>query len=120
MAEQSCVFCDIILERVPANIVYQDANVVAFRDISPAAPTHVLVAPREHIVSLADVTDLQWPLIGATLHIVQRVARDLGLAESGYRLIANIGPDSGQQIPHLHWHILGGRPLGPLLNERSA
>ena len=115
MADQSCIFCTIILERAPADYVYQDANVVAFRDSNPAAPTHVLVAPREHIVSLADVTELQWPLVGATLRIAQRVARDLGLAASGYRLIANVGPDSGQQVPHLHWHILGGRPLGPLV-----
>jgi len=114
MVEAACIFCKIIHEEAPANYVHDDGDVVAFRDINPAAPVHVLVVPRSHIVSLDAVTADQWPLVMRCLEVAQQVARKLGITGSGYRVITNNGPDSGQAVAHLHWHVLGGGRLGAL------
>lgn len=105
------IFQRIIDREIPADIVYEDADCLAFRDIAPKAPTHVLVIPKKPIVSLDELTDSDQPLIGHLLLVVRQLARDLGLS-GGYRVVANCGPDGGQSVDHLHFHLLGGRPLG--------
>lgn len=110
--DESCLFCKIAAGKIPAKLAYQDDQVVAFHDIAPQAPTHVLVIPRAHVVSLAHTEASQEPLLGRLLSTAVRVAAELGLAESGYRTVVNTGKNGGQSVYHLHVHVLGGRPLG--------
>jgi histidine triad (HIT) family protein len=108
MAED-CIFCKIASGEIKGNVVYQDEHATAFRDLNPQAPTHVLVIPNRHV---ADVTELDDA--GLTLQLLQAcrtVARQEGL-DGGWRLVTNVGPDSGQTVFHLHWHVLGGRKMG--------
>ena len=107
-----CLFCRIIAEEVPATRVYADDLVVAIRDISPRAPTHLLLLPREHVGSAADLGDGHGPMLGRLFAVAARLAADEGLGERGYRLVTNVGRDSGQSVGHLHVHLLGGRRLG--------
>src|SRR5262245_55107016 len=107
----ACIFCRIAAGKVPSQNVYQDEEILVFRDIAPKAPVHLLVVPKAHIVSLAETTPEQAPLLGRCLAVAAEVAHREGVAASGYRLIANSGPDSGMEVPHLHFHILGGRRL---------
>lgn len=107
-----CVFCGIVAGEIPATWVRQDAQTVAFRDIQAQAPVHVLVVPRAHVASLHELEDPD--LAGALLHAAAEVARSEGLG-GGWRLIANTGDDGGQEVDHLHLHVLGGRPLGRML-----
>jgi histidine triad (HIT) family protein len=111
MAEQNCIFCKIAAGEIPAQLVYEDEAAVAFRDINPQAPTHVLVIPREHVASLAEAEEGHGSLLGRLLLAAARVARDEGLDESGYRTVINTGAGAGQSVFHLHLHVLGGRPL---------
>ncbi len=106
-----CLFCRIIAGEIPATLVYIDEHVVAFRDITPVAPVHVLVVPREHVESLADLTSDHDALWGRLLHVVQRVAQDEGLEADGWRLVVNVGVNGGQAVNHLHLHITGGRSM---------
>ncbi|GAB4244846.1 MAG: histidine triad nucleotide-binding protein [Acidobacteriota bacterium] len=106
------IFKKIADGEVPADIVYQDEHCVAFRDIRPQAPVHILLIPRREIPSLADVQPSDHQLLGHLLVKAAEVARQQGLAEKGYRVVINCGPDAGQEVPHLHLHILGGRKLG--------
>lgn len=103
-----CLFCKIVAGQIPAQIVYQDDFTVAFSDINPQAPVHVLVIPKEHIPSVAHLS-------GASCHhlmeAVNAVAKQQGIAESGYRVVSNVGKDAQQAVHHLHWHVLGGRAL---------
>ena len=108
----SCVFCRIVAGEIPSTRVYEDAEVIAFRDIRPQAPTHVLVVPRKHVDSLHELDDAR--LAGALLSAAARVARDEKL-DQGWRLIANTRSHGGQEVAHLHLHVLGGRPLGRML-----
>jgi len=110
MAEE-CIFCRIVAGEVPSDIVYQDEDFLAFRDISPQAPTHVLVIPKTHITSPAELTEGQQGLVGRLIIIAKNLAEREGVAERGYRLVINCGPDGGQVVPHLHLHIIGGRRL---------
>jgi len=105
------VFAKIIAREIPADIVYEDDLCLAFRDIAPKAPTHVLVIPKKPIVSLIDLTDEDEVIVGRCVLVASRVAAELGL-DSGYRLVVNCGQDGGQEVSHLHFHLLGGRPLG--------
>jgi len=105
------VFKKIIDGEIPANIVYEDELCLAFRDVNPQAPTHVLVIPRKEIPSLADATAGDRDLLGHLLLAADKIARQLEL-DGGYRVAINIGEDAGQTVPHLHVHLLGGRPLG--------
>lgn len=107
-----CIFCKIVAGEIPSDRVYEDERVIAFRDISPQAPAHLLVIPRAHLDSLDGLEDPE--LGGALLVAASRVAREAGL-ERGWRLIANTGGEGGQEVPHLHLHVLGGRPMGPML-----
>ena len=105
------LFEKIIAREIPADIVYEDDQVLAFRDISPQAPTHVLVIPKKVIPRIAAADDSDQALLGHLLLKARNVAAELGLADSGYRLVINNGRDGGESVPHLHCHILGGRPL---------
>lgn len=107
-----CLFCRIIAEEVPATRVYADDLVVAIRDISPRAPTHLLLLPREHVGSAADLGDGHGPMLGRLFAVAALLAADEGLGERGYRLVTNVGRDSGQSVAHLHVHLLGGRRMG--------
>jgi len=106
----SCIFCKIVDGSIPSTAVYQDEQCYAFADLHPQAPVHVLVAPRKHIVSLAEGEEGDCALLGHLLWAAARIARDKGLAR-GYRVVINTGPDGGQTVDHLHIHLLGGRPL---------
>jgi len=105
------IFGKIIRREIPADIVYEDDTVLAFRDISPQAPIHVLVIPKQPIVNLLDVVADQTLLLGQLMQAAIHIARMLGLAEDGFRVVINVGPDGGQSVDHLHLHILGGRHL---------
>jgi histidine triad (HIT) family protein len=111
MTEENCLFCRIIAGEVPAEIVHQDERSIAFRDINPQAPVHVLVIPREHIESLDEASQRDEALLGHLLRVGARVANDLELSESGYRTVINTGAGAGQSVFHLHLHVLGGRTL---------
>ena len=106
-----CIFCQIVDGKIPSDIVYQDEEVIAFRDINPVAPTHLLIIPKKHIPSLAHLADAETPLIGHMVKVANQLARKEGVAENGYRLVINSGEQGGQLVPHLHMHLLGGRRL---------
>lgn len=106
-----CIFCDIIAGKIPADIVYQDDDVLAFRDISPQAPTHILIIPKRHIASLAELTEADSPLIGHMVATANKLAQAEGIAGNGYRVAVNCGEWGGQVVLHLHMHLLGGRRL---------
>jgi len=106
-----CVFCKIVAGEIPADILYQDEKVVAFRDINPLAPVHVLIIPRQHIPSLLDLPETGLSIIGDMVSAANQLAKREGIAESGYRLVINCGKQGGQLVPHLHMHLLGGRQL---------
>ena len=108
-----CLFCRIVAGEVPATVVAETDRTVAFRDIAPQAPTHVLVVPREHHADLAACAQADPGLLADVLRAAVDVARQEGL-DGGYRTLTNTGPDAGQTVHHLHVHVLGGRPLGPL------
>ncbi len=107
----TCIFCEIAAGNIPAERVYEDDALVAFRDINPGAPVHVLLVPRQHVASLDALGDADTELAGRLTLAAARLARQLGIAASGYRVVTNVGPDAGQSVPHLHWHLLGGRAL---------
>ena len=106
-----CLFCGIVEGRIPASVVYQDDRLMAFHDINPQAPTHVLVLPREHIESLDDASQRDESLLGHLLRVGARMANDLGHAETGYRTVINTGAGAGQSVFHLHLLVLAGRPM---------
>ena len=106
-----CIFCQIIAGKVPTEIVYQDEEVIVFPDINPKAPIHLLIVPKKHIPSLAHLSEAKSPLIARMVNVANRLAKDEGIAERGYRLVVNCGEEGGQLVPHLHMHFLGGRRL---------
>ena len=110
-----CIFCQIIDGKVPGEIIYQDGEVAAFRDINPQAPLHLLIIPKRHITSLTDLSDEETPLAGQMVKVANQLAKREGVAESGYRLVINSGAEGGQLVPHLHLHLLGGRQLSGTL-----
>ena len=110
MADET-IFSKIIRREIPADIVYEDEQALAFRDVSPQAPTHILVIPKEPLESVADAREQDAALLGHLMVVARRVACDEEILEDGFRLVVNTGKDGGQTVPHLHIHILGGRPL---------
>ena len=106
-----CIFCRIVRRELPARIVFEDERIIAFEDIRPRAPVHVLVIPKDHFASLGDAPAGSEELLGELLLRARTVAREKGVGETGYRIVLNTGPDSGQEVPHLHFHVIGGRPL---------
>jgi histidine triad (HIT) family protein len=105
------IFTKIIQREVPADIVFEDDDCLAFRDIAPKAPVHILVIPKREIVSLADLSDEDEAVMGRCVVAASKIAVAEGIAEGGYRLIVNCGDDGGQEVPHLHFHLMGGRKL---------
>lgn len=105
------IFAKIIAREIPADIIYEDENCLAFRDVSPQAPAHVLVVPKKPIVNLLDAAPDDTLLLGQLMQAAVHVARTLGLADDGFRVVINVGPDGGQSVDHLHLHVLGGRHL---------
>ncbi len=110
---EDCVFCKIIKGEIPSEKVYEDEQIVAFKDIDPAAPIHVLVIPKKHIATLLDIKEEDTALMGDMMQAVKKVAKILGIEENGFRLIVNCGKDSGQEVMHIHFHILAGMKMGP-------
>jgi len=104
-----CLFCRIVAGEIPATMVHADDLVIAIRDIAPRAPTHVLLLPREHIASAADLTEAHGPLLGRLFAVAADLARAEGIADRGYRVTSNVGAWGGQSVPHLHLHLMGGR-----------
>ena len=104
-----CLFCRIVAGEIPATMVHEDDLVIAIRDISPRAPTHILVMPREHIASAVDLTDAHAPIVGRLYVAAADIARAEGIADAGYRLVTNVGRWGGQTVDHLHVHLMGGR-----------
>jgi histidine triad (HIT) family protein len=105
------IFSKIIKGEIPATFVYQDDDVVAFKDINPAAPVHILIVPREFILNATEVTEANAHIIGKMFLAARKIAEEQGLAENGYRLVMNNGVDGGQSVFHMHLHLLGGRKL---------
>ncbi|MCL5026175.1 MAG: histidine triad nucleotide-binding protein [Chloroflexi bacterium] len=105
------IFCQIVARKIPADIVFQDDQVTAFRDINPQAPVHIVVVPNRHIPDVSDLTPADAPLLGRLFAVANELARREGIASSGYRLVINHGRDAGQSVAHLHLHLLGGRAM---------
>ena len=112
---EKCLFCDIAAGKIPADIVYRSEDLLAFRDIHPLAPVHIIIIPKAHISSLAEVDERQEGLLGRLILVAVKLAQQEGVALKGYRLAINCGPEGGQLIPHLHLHLLGGRKLADQL-----
>ena len=108
---QACLFCRIVKGELPADIVFQDEQALAFRDINPQAPVHLLVIPKRHIPSLRDFTSDDHDLLAHLLQLCNEMARRFTIADSGYRVVTNTGRDAGQTVFHVHWHVLGGRAM---------
>ena len=106
-----CLFCRIVAGEIPSDRVHEDDQVIAFRDIAPRAPTHILVIPRAHIASAAELTEADGPLLGRLFGAAAQIAREQGIADAGYRLVTNVGRWGGQTVDHLHLHLMGGRPF---------
>ena len=106
-----CIFCQIVSGKLPTDIVYQDEEAIAFRDIEPQAPVHLIIIPRRHIPSLVQLSQADLSLVGHMVDIANQLAKREGVAQSGYRLVMNCGDEGGQLVPHLHMHLLGGRRL---------
>ncbi len=106
-----CTFCRVIAHELEGDFVYEDEEIVAFHDINPQAPVHVLIVPKKHIASLNELSPADAPIVGKMALVAKKVARELGVAERGYRLVWNTGEDAGQWIYHIHLHLLGGRKM---------
>jgi histidine triad (HIT) family protein len=111
VSKGECLFCRIVARKSPATFILENEHVVAFRDVNPQAPAHVLVVPRRHIERLSDLDDADAHVAGQCTLAANAVARDLNLVESGYRVVVNCGAGAGQSVWHLHYHVLGGRPM---------
>jgi histidine triad (HIT) family protein len=109
---EDCTFCRIERGALPTDLLYRDDDVIAFKDVAPRAPFHVLVVPRKHIASVAETEDEA--LLGHLVRVAAKLAMDAGFVERGFRVQTNTGPEGGQDVFHLHWHVYAGRPLPPL------
>ena len=112
MKSRRCIFCEIVAGQLPAETVFQSEMVIAVKDIRPQAPVHILIIPKEHIPTLNDLTTEHRQLIGEMFLAARNVAAEFGLSEKGYRTVLNCNKDAGQQVYHIHLHVLGGRKLG--------
>ena len=111
MTDEACVFCRIVAGDLPSRNVHEDADIIAFHDIAPRAPTHILILPRLHIPSALDLTEEHSRVLGRLFQVAAEIARREGIAERGYRLVTNVGMWGGQSVDHLHWHLMGGRSM---------
>jgi histidine triad (HIT) family protein len=119
MYDSNCIFCKIAAREVPTEILRETDLTVAFRDAGPQAPTHVLLIPKDHLASVAEIGPEHGDLMVDLMRSAAHLAKTEGIDESGWRLITNVGPDSGQAVFHLHFHLLGGRPMGRLLSSMT-
>jgi histidine triad (HIT) family protein len=108
----NCIFCKIINREIPSSIVYEDDKVIAFKDIEPAAPVHILIVPKFHVANVEALDEKSMEYVVAVHYAAQKVAKLMGINEKGYRLITNSGEESGQTVMHLHYHLIGGMSLG--------
>jgi histidine triad (HIT) family protein len=115
MSDPGCLFCRIVAGEVPAEVLRETERTLAFRDIAPKAPTHILLIPKEHIPSVAELGREHADVLADLVQDAQHLARTEDIDQTGWRLITNVGPDSGQVVFHVHFHLLGGRPLGALV-----
>ena len=106
-----CIFCKIINKEIDANTRYEDEEIFAFDDIHPKTPIHILIIPKKHIATLNEIDETTAPLLGKMMHAAQHIAKELGIAEPGYRIVLNCNPAGGQEVYHLHLHLLGGKTL---------
>ena len=106
-----CIFCKIVAGEIPTEILYKDEEIIAFRDIKPLAPVHLIIIPRKHVPSLNEMKEGDAALVGRMVAVASKLAQDEGIAEKGYRLAINCGKEGGQLVPHIHMHLLGGRQL---------
>ena len=111
MYDSTCVFCKIAAREIPSEILRESDRVVAFRDLDPKAPTHILLIPKDHIASLEDLTDEHGAMLADIAQAAAHLARTEGIDQTGWRLVSNVGPDAGQSVFHLHFHLLGGRKM---------
>lgn len=114
MTDAACIFCKIAQHATPADVLHESEETIFFRDIRPKAKVHIVAIPKTHVASLAQLTSEHAPVVGQLLYEAAEVAVKAGIAASGYRVITNVRGDAGQEVPHLHFHILGGEPLGPM------
>ncbi len=109
---EGCLFCQIANKKLKSEYVYEDEKVIAFKDVDPQAPVHILIIPKAHYSSILDVADEEMGIISHIHKVAKKIAKDMGVDEKGFRLINNCGEEGGQSVPHLHFHLLGGRLLG--------
>jgi len=109
---EDCIFCKIARHEIPAGIMYEDDDVVAFNDLNPVAPVHILIIPKKHISKITDMTDGDAPLMGRIMLTAKRLAEQNGVADEGFRVVVNQGRGAGQSVFHIHFHLLAGRPFG--------
>lgn len=107
-----CVFCKIIKREIPAEIVYEDEEIIGFKDANPAAPIHILVIPKKHIAKITQIKQEDEKVIGKIYSVINKIAKEQGIDEKGFRVIINCGEDGGQVVGHIHFHLLGGKKLG--------
>lgn len=108
---EDCIFCKIINKQIPSEIIYEDSEIIAFKDIEPVAPVHVLVVPKKHIASVMELKEEDQALIGKIYSVIQRLAVELGIEKEGFRVVTNCGENAGQTVKHIHFHLLGGKKL---------
>lgn len=111
MEKENCIFCKIIKKQIPCKMLYEDEKVIGFKDISPQAPVHVVIVPKKHISDLNCLNKDESEIIGHIFIVAKEIAKTLGIAESGYRVVSNCGEQGGQTVQHIHFHLLGGRML---------
>lgn len=107
-----CIFCKIVAKEIPSQIVFEDDNILAFKDINPVAPVHILVIPKKHLASINEISELDKGVIGDIFIVLKELAASQGVAETGYRIVVNTGREGGQEVGHLHFHLIGGKALG--------
>lgn len=113
----NCIFCKLANGEIPTSMVYEDDKVAAFRDMSPVTPVHILVVPKKHYASLEDIALEEMDIIGDIHRAIRKIAAQEGFAENGYRIINNCGKDGGQEVHHIHYHLLAGKPLTKLITD---
>jgi histidine triad (HIT) family protein len=111
MTNQDCIFCKIAKKEIPAEIIYEDDLILAFKDINPQAPSHILIIPKEHFSSLNEIPKEKKEILSHILINIQRIAQQIGASENGYRIVLNTGKNAGQEVPHIHFHLLSGRRM---------
>lgn len=109
-----CLFCKIVSGEIPSSKIYEDEEILAFKDISPKAPIHILFIPKKHYATLNDIPEADLPVIAKIHGVIQKVAKETGVAETGYRALVNTNKNSGQVVFHVHWHLIGGKHLGTM------